>query len=162
MAERTASKSKFVAPAVICAFAVLILVWTYDYQPAMRRLPLLVAWSTIVLAILDGLSRTESGLGRTINGIFSWGFGMPEVAGRTSPSPRSEVRAIAWIIGFVALVVAVGFYVAIPAYILLATRVQARAGWLASIAAALAVLGGVWALFFGLLEYNIYGGLLFR
>jgi len=162
MAERPASKSKFIAPAVICAFAVLIVVWTYDYQPAMRRLPLLVAWSTVFLAILDGLSRTDSKLGRTINGLFSWGFGMPDLAGRTSPSLRSEVRAIAWIIGFVALVVAAGFYVAIPTYILLATRVQARAGWFASIAAALAVLAAVWALFAGLLEYNIYGGLLFR
>lgn len=162
MARRPESVSKFVAPGVICGFAVLMLVWTYEYQPAMRRLPLLVAWSTIFLAILDGLSRSDSRMGRAINGLFSWGFGMPDIAGRISPSLRTEVRAIAWMVGFVALVVAVGFYVAIPIYILLATRLQARAGWFRSAAAALAVLAAVWALFFGLLDYNIYSGLLFR
>ena len=57
MARRPESISKFIAPGVICAFAVLMLVWTYEYQPAMRRLPLLVAWSTIkelvAMAALD-------------------------------------------------------------------------------------------------------------
>lgn len=162
MARTPESISKFIAPGVICVFAVLMLVWTYEYQPAMRRLPLLVAWSTIFFAILDGLSRTDSKMGRAINGLFSWGFGMPDISGRISPSLRTEVRSIAWIAGFVALVAAAGFYAAIPIYILLATRLQARAGWLTSAAAALAVLGAVWALFSGLLDYHIYSGLLFR
>jgi len=77
----------------------------------MRRLPLLVAWSTIVLAVLDGLSRLDSRIGRTIDGLFSWGVGLPGIAGaKVPPALRTELLAISWIAAFVAGVALAGFY----------------------------------------------------
>lgn len=155
------SLSKYVAPCVIFVFAAVLLVWTYDYQPAMRRMPLLAAWSTIVLSILDALSRHESRLGNKINDLFSWGFSLPDLGWKIAPKLSAEVVAVAWMVAFVAGVIVFGFYIAIPVYVLIATRIQARASWLTAAIAALAVFACVWGMFSGLLEYDIYGGLLF-
>lgn len=65
---------------------------------------------------------------------------------------RSTVRrtllAIAWMIGFFAAIVLLGFPLAVPLLVLLYVKLQGREGWVVSGAMAI----GVWAFFYGVFD----------
>lgn len=56
--------------------------------------------------------------------------------------------AIAWILGFLAAIVLLGFPVAVPLFVFLYLKVQGKEGWVFSIVFTLAV----WGLFYGLFD----------
>lgn len=153
----------YLPPIAVLVFAGTIMVWTYDYQPLMRQVPLLAAWATIVLATIDLLGRTDTSLGRLVQTLTAWKSTLPGLEnGTVGVALRTEVAAVLWIVGFVIGVVVLGFYVAIPIYVFLATLVQARKGVLISLLSAVGMLLAIWLLFAVLLSYAIYGGLLFE
>jgi len=59
---------------------------------------------------------------------------------------RRTVVASAWILGFFAAIVLLGFPIAVPLFVLLYLRLQGREGWIVS----LAMTGAVWGVFYGL------------
>jgi hypothetical protein len=61
--------------------------------------------------------------------------------------PRSAL-AIAWMLGFFAAIVLLGFPIAVPLFVLLYLKLQGGEGWLLSIGMTLAV----WGVFYGLFD----------
>ncbi len=70
--------------------------------------------------------------------------------------PKIAVRrtwvAIAWMLGFLAGIVLVGFPLAVPLLVLLYVRLQGREGWGLSVGLALAV----WGLFYGVFDQLLH------
>jgi len=65
---------------------------------------------------------------------------------------RRTLVAAAWIIGFFAAIVLLGFPIAVPLFVLLYLKLQGREGWGISIAITL----GTWALFYGLFDLLLH------
>lgn len=61
---------------------------------------------------------------------------------------RRTAVAIAWMLGFFAAIVLLGFPIAVPLFMLLYLRLQGEEGWILSIAMTLAV----WGVFYGLFD----------
>lgn len=65
---------------------------------------------------------------------------------------RRSLLAAAWILGFLASVVLLGFPIAVPLFVLLYLKLQGRERWGISIAITL----GTWALFYGLFDLLLH------
>ncbi len=65
---------------------------------------------------------------------------------------RRTLLAAGWILGFFALILLLGFKVAVPLFVLLYLRLQGREGWVLSLAFAF----GLWAFFYGLFDYLLH------
>jgi hypothetical protein len=63
-------------------------------------------------------------------------------------SLRRTALAAAWILGFFAAIVLLGFPIAVPLFVFLYLRLQGREGWLFS----LVFTAAVWASFYGLFD----------
>jgi hypothetical protein len=61
---------------------------------------------------------------------------------------RRTAEAFAWIIGFFAAIVLLGFPIAVPLFMLLYLKLQGREGWVLSIVMTVAV----WGVFYGLFD----------
>jgi len=73
---------------------------------------------------------------------------MPEDEVPPEVARRRSLLAAAWILGFLASVVLLGFPIAVPLFVLLYLKLQGRERWGISIAITL----GTWALFYGLFD----------
>jgi hypothetical protein len=63
-------------------------------------------------------------------------------------SMRRTAVAVAWMLGFFAAIVLLGFPLAVPLFVLLYLKLQGREGWVLSIVVTLAV----WGVFYGLFD----------
>jgi len=73
---------------------------------------------------------------------------MPEDEVPPEVARRRSLLAAAWILGFLASVVLLGFPIAVPLFVLLYLKLQGRERWGISIAITL----GTWTLFYGLFD----------
>ena len=83
---------------------------------------------------------------------------------RDAPNPGSQRRvalAAAWMLGFFAAIVLLGFMVAVPLFLFLYLKVQARERWPMSIGLTAAVFAVFYGLFDALLHLPFPAGLLF-
>lgn len=60
--------------------------------------------------------------------------------------------AVAWALGFFALILLVGFLIAVPAMVFLYLRVQSREGWIFSIV----FTAAIWGFFYGLFDVLLH------
>lgn len=65
-----------------------------------------------------------------------------------SDTPRRTAVAAAWILGFFAAIVLLGFAVAVPLFVFLYLRLQGRERWLVC----LLMTGAIWGVFYGLFD----------
>jgi hypothetical protein len=152
----------FGAALIVLAIGVGFLLWAQTYPPKAAEVPVLVAWLTIVLALMDAAARTETALGRGLRRLVSaeqvieW-----KADGDGEASPRRVASSVAWLLAYLVGVALVGFLVATPLYILLYVKLHgghaARTGALAAAGTTL----GVWVVFQLLFRYPLYPGLLF-
>jgi Tripartite tricarboxylate transporter TctB family len=85
-----------------------------------------------------------------------------EVALTTEPGAQRRVLvAVAWMLGFFAAVVLLGFPLAVPLFLLLYLKLQGGEGWLLSIGITLAVTAVFYGLFDELLHLPFPAGWLF-
>ena len=92
-----------------------------------------------------------------------WAFlGSDEKREAPEPGAQRRVAIVAgWMPGFFAAIVLLGFMVAVPLFVFLYLKVQAREGWAMSIGLAAAVLAAFYGLFDALLHLPFPAGLLF-
>ena len=63
-----------------------------------------------------------------------------------------SLGAAGWMLGFLGMIVALGFPIAVPLFVLLYLKLQGRERWPLSIAIAL----GVWGVFYGLFDFLLH------
>jgi hypothetical protein len=85
-----------------------------------------------------------------------------EVALTTEPAARRRILVVvAWILGFFAAVVLLGFPIAVPLFLFLYLKLQGGEGWVISIAVTAAVTAAFYGLFDALLHLPFPAGWLF-
>lgn len=152
----------FAAALLTLALGVGFLLWAHSYPPKAAAVPKLVAWITIVLALIDAAANTETAAGRVLRRLtgsenaIEW-----KTEGEREASSRRIASSIFWVLAYLASVVLAGFLLATPAYIFLYMTLHGARSALAGGIAALATTFGVWVVFQVLFRYPLYPGLLF-
>jgi hypothetical protein len=152
----------FGAALAVLAIGVGFLVWAKTYPPKAAEVPTLVAWLTIVLALIDAAARTETALGRALRRVVSaeqiieW-----KTEGDREAGSRRVASSIFWVLAYLAGVALAGFLLATPAYIFLYMKLHGARSALAGALAAMGTTCGVWLTFQLLFHYPLYPGLLF-
>jgi hypothetical protein len=152
----------FSAALAVLAIGVGFLLWARTYPPKAAEVPILVAWLTIGLALIDAAARTEIALGRALRRLVSaeqvieW-----QAQGEHEAGSRRVAGSIFWVLAYLAAVALAGFLAATPLYILLYMRLHGRRAWLAAAGTAIGTTLGVWLTFELAFRYPLYPGLLF-
>jgi hypothetical protein len=143
-------------------FALALLVITiaylaiaYHLKPALRAVPAAVAWIMVALLAIDLLSRSESALGLMLRQRLN------PASERPSLSAARQIEAVLWILGFAALLVAIGVLYAAPVFVFAFMRFRGHRPIWISVAGGAAVTLFLWLLFAALLHLTLYPGLLF-
>jgi Tripartite tricarboxylate transporter TctB family len=146
---------------VLFVLAALYLVTAYGYTPEARQFPLIVGWAALVLVAFDFVSRTRTPIGEAITRWFNPSTSPGKADAQAAHATGKQVAAILWIAGFVILIVAIGFVLAIPLYVFAAMAIRGRRSLLlCAIVSAAAVLF-VYLTFVWLLELELYPGMVF-
>jgi hypothetical protein len=152
----------FSAALVVLAIGVGFLVWAKTYPAKAAEVPTLVAWLTIVLALIDAVARTETALGRALRRVVSaeqiieW-----KAEGEREAGSRRIAWSVFWLLAYLAGVVLAGFLLATPAYIFFYMKLHGARSALTGATAAAGTTVGVWLTFELLFRYPLYPGLLF-
>ncbi len=155
-----AARNRMVSLIVLVFFAIM-LVWSKQITQARgREFPVLVSAAGVVLGLLDLVAHSGTAFGHRLAMVLSGAAHLESEHG--GYAFRREVIAIVWIVAATALMVLAGFLAAIPVYVfgymLLHARRTVRQGAIAALATTLAI----WVGFELLLNYDLYGGLLFQ
>jgi Tripartite tricarboxylate transporter TctB family len=132
------------------------LIAAYQYPPASRAFPLIVAWSMLILVSLDLVSRTQTRFGRALTHWLN-----PASAVHTSISHKGELAAILWIAAFAAALLFLGILAAIPLFVFTSVRWRGERSYALSAALAAGTTLTIWLLFARLLRIELYPGVLF-
>lgn len=152
----------FGAALIVLAIGVGFLLWAQTYPPKAAEVPVLVAWLTTVLALIDAVARTETALGRALRRVVSaeqvieW-----QADGDGEASWRRVASSSLWLLAYLAGVALAGFLLATPLYIFLYVKLHGGRSALAGAVTALGTTLGVWIVFQLLFRYPLYPGLLF-
>ena len=158
--ERIPSGIKSVyAPIPLLILIGLLIIFTYDYGETARRLPLLIGTVTLLLVILDFLSRFPGKVGSLIRLSLGAGFQDPEL--KHNPQWRLEIMQMFWVAFCVISIVLVGILATIPIFVFLYTVTQGKQTISHGLAVSIVTVLVVALVFTVLLEYDLYRGLLF-
>jgi len=143
------------------AFSVGFLIWSSTYDEQSRQVPMLIAWSMLILCALDIVATTGTKIGRYVKAFFS-GTIVGEAADDGTPRPLGKTLvAMAWPIGFVGSVVFFGFVAVIPVYVFLFVLLQGRKSIRLALTSAVSTTAFTYVVFDQLLQYEVYRGLVF-
>lgn len=160
-ARDPSSFSRYVAPVLLLLFAVGFLLLAYSYEGRTRQVPVLIGWILLALCALDVVAVSATRAGEAVKAFFA-GAIVANDGGELAGYPVGKViLAILWPSAFVALVVVVGFVVAIPIYVFLFVAIQGRGGIGRAALASIITTVCIYVLFEKLLDYEIYQGMLF-
>ncbi len=153
---------EFWAAMFVLALSIGFLLWARTYPALAGGMPVLVAWGTIVLALIDVASQFETPFGRwlrrlvTADKIVEWKMDGDEDV------PVSRIAlSIFWVLAYLAALFLVGFIIATPIYILLYMVIHGGRSIRDSALASAATTLTIWLVFVVLFRYPLYPGLLF-
>lgn len=152
----------FAASLIVLAIGVVFLLWAFTYERSAAEVPILVAWLTIVLALIDAASYTETKLGRiirrfvTAQRIIEW-----KAEGDEEAATSRISSAIFWILAYVGGVFLIGFLLMTPIYVFLYMKLHGGKSLLASATTAALTAIAIYVSFEILFEYPLYSGVLF-
>ena len=149
-------------PAVLLTvMSVVYVVISYQYDEETRMLPLLVAWTTLVLLIIELLCQGESRLGGVLRLFLSGEVPGAEAQTTSNTLLRREIGAFVWVFSVLGAVVLFGFYITIPLFVSSFLRFYARKSWTLALSVAVILTGAIWILFEVLMGYQLFYGFLF-
>jgi hypothetical protein len=152
----------FGAALAVLAIGIGFLAWAKTYPPQAAAVPTLVAWLTIVLALIDAAARTETALGRALRRVVSADQVIEWTAeGEDEAGARRIAASIFWVLAYLGGVALAGFLLATPAYIFLYMKLHGGRSALAAVLAASGTTVAVWLTFELAFRYQLYPGLLF-
>ncbi len=145
---------------IVLGFFVVMFLWSGQIKDFRgREFPLMVSGAGIVLAVLDVIAHTETGVGRWLSLVLS------DSAHRTGDElivgVKRELIVMLWIGMATALMVLFGFVAGIPVFVFGYSSLHARRTLRQSAVAAIATVFIIWVGFELLLNYDLYPGLLF-
>lgn len=152
----------FSASLVILAIGVIFLLWASTYPRSAAEVPILVAWITIILAVIDAIAQTETSAGRAVRRfvaaqkIIEW-----KAEGHDEATTSRIASANFWILAYLAGIVLFGFLLMTAAYVFLYMKLHGGKSVLASVATAAGTTIGIWFAFGILFQYPLFPGLLF-
>jgi hypothetical protein len=146
-------------PVLLLIASALLIYRASGYGETARQLPVLVASGTLVLVVLDILSRLGGKVGGLIRSALGAGFHDREMT--TEPRWQSELTQLAWVGGSVTSIMLIGILPTVPAFIFMYMLIQGRQDVLSSAIVSLLVLFLVGVLFEFILDYELYKGLIF-
>ena len=145
-------------PLVLILIMVGALIGSYDYEPSARALPVLVAWTTIGLLLLEFLVQLGTPLGRRIETFFQ--SKTDEEESQPVPVSRALMYAVGWPGFLVVMTVFVGILPAVLVYVCLSLKFVGGKSLSRALIVALAVTAFAWALFEWSMSYHLYRGVL--
>ena len=146
-----------IVPAMgLLIITIAYLMVAYQYSPASRAFPELVAWSMIVLLAFDLVSRTPTKLGRAVT---RW-LNPASAANETTHMNRNDLVAVLWVGGFVTALVLVGVPCAVLSFVFASARWRGKRSYAVSLLLAAATMVVIWLLFTRLLRIELYPGFL--
>lgn len=160
---RITSSGLFTFSALV--FVVLLLWIAAAYPPRARQVPEIVGFfGLICLAvqlILDSSPRLTA-LYRKVEkqGLFDVDEQVHEARSGNGTEFRLEIISYCWLAFFLTALLVLGFLIAIPLYILLYLRFQAKISWLRSAVYAAGTWLFVYFLFVRLFEIRLYAGMI--
>jgi len=148
---------------LVLVLSVGFLLWARTYPGTPGAMPVLVAWGTIALVLIDLVSQFETPFGRwlrrlvTADRIVEW-----KMEGEDDVPLRRIILAIAWVVGYLGALFLVGFIIATPIYIFFYMAIHGGRSLRDSALASTAVTLTIWLVFVVLFRYPLYAGLLFE
>jgi hypothetical protein len=152
--------AEYLFPALVWLLALAFLLLASSFSPMSREVPVLVSWLTLVLSSVDLFSRTRVPAAQAMARWLNPGVRPKEATGKPGSTARL-LMAIGGVVGFVAALVLVGVLYAVPAFLFVALRWGGRCRLGVSVIIAVLVTGLIWGLFAGLLQLDLFPGLLF-
>jgi putative tricarboxylic transport membrane protein len=153
--------ARLVAPFLVLAVAVAMLVWAYQYDGRTRMVPALTAWILVVLALFDIAASTGTRAGNYIAAFFTGSLSGP-AGDEDKPQPaRRALAACAWVTGYLGAVLLAGFHVATPVYVALYVIGQGKMSVRRGVLTAVATEGFIAVTFEWLMQFSLYRGILF-
>jgi hypothetical protein len=153
---------EFWSGAVMLALGIGFLLWARTYSGTAGAMPVLVAWGTIVLSLIDIVSQFETPLGRrvrrlvTADKIVEW-----KMEGDEEAALRRILLSVAWLVGYLVGLFLVGFLIATPVYIFFYMVIHGGRSVRDSALTAAGTTFMIWLTFVVLFKYPLYQGLLF-
>lgn len=155
--DKTPTGVSSVYPPVLLLIAVALLIyWAYGYGETARQLPVLVGTGTLILIVLDIISRLRGKVGVVIRSSLGAGFQDREMD--FNPRLQSEIIQLAWIVACVVSILFVGILPTVPMFIFLYLVIQGKRSFIFSVIVSLHVLLLVGLVFEVLLDYELYRG----
>jgi len=147
---------------ITLALAVIgVVAWSRDYTAQARALPVLVAWTTLGLLVLEAVVQTGTPVGQWVARLFSGRAPMADEPDEAhAPPVLAQLRGIAWPVVLVALIIVFGILPAVPAYTFLSLKLAGGKSTVRAAGTALGVTAFVWALFEWSMSYPLYRGVL--
>lgn len=144
----------------LLALAVAYLAWSYAYPPQSREVPVLVAWLTIGLCLLDVIAHTGTAFGDRVAGIFS---GRAHIEAQEDMRiTRDEWLSMAWMAISLAAILLAGILPAALLYVFGYMAIHGKLSLRLSAAVAVGTALFCWVVFEVLLNFDLYGGLFFE
>ena len=153
---------EFWSAVLVLALAIGVLLWAKTYPGDSGTVPVLVAWGTIILSIIDVASQFETPLGRavrrlvTADKIVEW-----KLEGDENASLTRVVLSVAWLVGYLTALFLVGYIIATPIYILGYMTIHGGRSLRDSALVAAAATLTIWLVFVVMFGYPLYPGVLF-
>lgn len=152
---------RYLPSVILLALTAIFILTALQYSPGSRRVPLAVAVVTVILLAIDmagqGGGRVGAMIRRTFGGANAVRPGQDGEKGELA----KEVAAIGWIVGFAAIAVVLGFYIAIPVYVIGYLTLYARRPLVVAALIAAVLTAILYVLFAVFLGYEIFVGLAF-
>ena len=145
-------------PLLLIVLMVAVLVGSYGYEPSARALPVLVAWTTLGLLILEVLVQAGTPFGRRLEAFLQ---GQGASSGREQvPLGRALIHAVVWPGLLVIMTVVIGILPAVMVYVTASLTIVGGKPLPRALLAALAVTVFAWVLFEWGMSYQLYRGVL--
>jgi putative tricarboxylic transport membrane protein len=152
----TASREEWAFSAFVLAFIVGYLLESYTYGEDERTVPLLAAWATLAIYVLDVLLMSNTRAGRVLAIVF------PRVRGPLDQgSAKLAASLFAWFTGLAIGIYLVGFLITIPLYVIASLMLRGRRQFKTATIFSAGIFAVVWIGFEWLMGYELYRGVLF-
>ncbi len=149
------SRGEWAFSGLVLLFIAVYLIDSYTYTEDERKVPLLVAWATLGIFVLDVLVMSKTRVGRMVAVAF------PRVRGPIDHSPPKLAGSLfVWFAGLAAGIYLVGFLVVIPLFAVASLMLRGGRRPGAAVILSASLFAAVWIVFEWLMGYELYRGIL--